>query len=281
MQPEIEEVRALNDPADRARRYNDLVNKAQELSSEAARGRREAIEELKKQGKPQREIASMLGVSPSRVSRLLSTAPNIERALLGAGPVTIAVGGKQETGRSNPSIVVSKEANRAYAALRTMCVDYGLGVAQDDVEIVPPPGIVQLNRDDLIVLTSPRLLPIVGQTLDADDHLGFTLTDEGWHVIDRDKATMYRSPSDRGEPADYGYLGRLPRPDGRGTFLYIAGIHAMGTLGAVQFLADNIEKIYQEAKTKRWSVLIRCTYDPADRSITTTEAITPIHVVGK
>ena len=36
---------------------------------------------------------------------------------------------------------------------------------------------------------------------------------------------------DNGEMCDFGYLGRLPRPDGRGTFLYIGGIHAAGTSG--------------------------------------------------
>ena len=48
----------------------------------------------------------------------------------------------------------------------------------------------------------------------------------------------FHSPSDKGEPVDYGYIGRLPRPDGRGTFLYLAGIHAMGTLGVTQYLED-------------------------------------------
>lgn len=51
------------------------------------------------------------------------------------------------------------------------------------------------------------------------------------YMVNHHTGEVYRSPSDSGEPIDYGYLGRLSRPDGRGTFQYLAGIHAMGNLG--------------------------------------------------
>ena len=35
-------------------------------------------------------------------------------------------------------------------------------------------------------------------------------------------------------------MGRLPRPDGKGTFLYLAGLHAPGTLGAASYVVNNL-----------------------------------------
>jgi hypothetical protein len=80
-----------------------------------------------------------------------------------------------------------------------------------------------------------------------------------------------------GEPADYAYLGRLPRIDGRGTFLYLAGIHAPGNNGAVHYLESHLEELYSEVRTARFSTLIACHFDPATRQITSSERATPIY----
>jgi hypothetical protein len=83
---------------------------------------------------------------------------------------------------------------------------------------------------------------------------------------------------DSGEAADYAYIGRLPRPDGLGTFLYLAGTHAPGTLGAAHFVADCIVELYREVKNRRFSVLAVCHYDPNDRKkILATERLTLIY----
>ena len=34
----------------------------------------------------------------------------------------------------------------------------------------PAPGMANLNRPDLVVLTNPRLLPCLSQVMDADPH---------------------------------------------------------------------------------------------------------------
>jgi len=145
-------------------------------------------------------------------------------------------------------------------------------------EVVPPPGLVHLNRPNLIVLTNPRLLPFLSQILEADPHLRYAVDDNGWYLIDKTTQTEYRSPMDQGEATDYGYVGRLPRPDGAGTFLYLAGTHAPGTLGAAHFVADNITDLYREVKTRRFSVLISCRYDSRDRKkILATDRLTPVY----
>jgi hypothetical protein len=99
-------------------------------------------------------------------------------------------------------------------------------------EVVPPPGLVDLNWPNLIVLTNPRPLPFLSQVMGTDPHLGYAEDDQGWCIVDKTAGTEYRSPMDQGRAADFAYTGMLPRPDGKGTFLYLAGTHAPGTLAA-------------------------------------------------
>ncbi|WFE65464.1 hypothetical protein [Micromonospora sp. WMMD714] len=121
------------------------------------------------------------------------------------------------------------------------------------------------------------ILPFVGQVVAADTRFGFRADDDGHYLVNHQTSEAFRSPSDSGEPVDYGYLGRLPRPDGRGTFLYLAGIHAMGTLGVARYLHDHLDELYREVKNRRFSLLVACTYDPRKRTIEKVEALTSIH----
>lgn len=271
---QVEALRQTEDPAARARQASQLVSLHQDAITEISAIRREALDELVAQGLTHKEIASLIGATRARVGQLLSSGPQPERALFGSGTITIAVGGKPEPGRANPSTMVSAETFGAYEKLAKAAGELGL---KTEYEVIPPPGLVHLNRANLIVLTSPRLLPLVGQVLEADPHIGFTNDESGWFLTNRTTGEDFRSPSDAGEHADYGYIGRLPRPDRSGTFLYVAGIHAMGTLGSATYLAENVDTIYKEVKRKRWSALVRCDYAPDTRTVTSTTLATPIY----
>ncbi|MEV1145558.1 hypothetical protein [Micromonospora sp. NPDC049799] len=170
--------------------------------------------------------------------------------------------------------VVSAEMLAAYEKVSNLARGLGL---KTEYEVVPPPGMVDLNRTNLIVVGSPRILPFVGQVLASDAKLGFGKDDGGLFLVNHQTGEEFRSPSDKGEPVDYGYIGRLPRPDGRGTFLYLAGIHAMGTLGVAQYLEDHLDELYREVKNRRFSLLVACTYDPMKRSVKKVDALTPIY----
>lgn len=274
--PEPEEAAAAQDPLERARQINALIDDHQLAIADLSRERRELFEGLLHNGMTQLQIAEALGMSRSRVSQLLSAGVRPERALLGTGRLTVAIGGKHETGRADgqPLAVLSAEALAAYDRIAELARSVGLSA---DHEIVPPPGMVKLNRPNLIVLTSPRLLPFVGQVLESDEHLGFAVDERGWYLVDKNAGKEYRSPSDSGEPADYAYIGRLPRPDGKGTFLYLAGIHGPGTAGAAHYLEGHLSEIYREVRGRRWSALVTCNFDPATRQIVTSDLLTPIY----
>lgn len=271
---EVEKLEELSqaDALTRLVKANEWIDQYQELSPEYSRMRREALAELIAEGMSRRELAEKLGKTRARVGQLLTIGPHPARALLGLGSLAIAVGGKPEGPRRNPSTVISAEAMAARELIADTARGYGLDVTH---EIVDPPGMVDLNRPNLVVIGSPRLLPFVAQVLAADTHLGFGSGKQGWYLTEGE--TIYRSPSDSGESADYAYIGRLPRPDSKGTFLYLAGIHAMGTLGAATYLCSHAEELYEQVKNRRWSVLIECRYDPDSRAIQSTEPITTIY----
>lgn len=133
----LEEVASISDPIERAIRATELAADYQDTVAELSRIRREALNEAVAAGMTQRAIAEQLGMTRARVGQLLSSGPKPERALLATGAVTIAVGGKPEGPRVNPSTVISAEATKARDLIAETAVSYDLGVTH---EVVDPPA---------------------------------------------------------------------------------------------------------------------------------------------
>ncbi|MGV4888451.1 sigma factor-like helix-turn-helix DNA-binding protein [Streptomyces viridosporus] len=277
MHDDMEQVSGIGDPVDRAKAAIDLMARYQGWVLELSRVRREAIEEAQASGMTQAEIASRLGVSRGRVGQLASAGPPPERVFFGTDLVTVSLGGKYEAGKTpdqNPGEVVAREDLDNFEHLRKLLNGMKLDA---QYEVIPPSGIVNLNRDNHVVVCGPRLSPIVAQVLEGDDNLRFE-KDHAWHLVDQKAGKQYRSPMDEdGAAGDFGYLGRLPRLDGRGTFLYIAGIHAIGANGVVHYLEHNLAELYREVRTKRFSTLISCRYNPETLEVLESRRVTPLY----
>ncbi|APU18597.1 transcriptional regulator [Actinoalloteichus sp. GBA129-24] len=264
MHDDVRALLALPTPMDRAQRAGQLHADYQARTVEVSRIRKEALAELIGQGLSQTQIGEALDMSRSRVQQLLSSGPRVERAFLGTGPLTVALGGKLEAKDSNPGPVLAQEDFHAYEMLQSLAKSLSL---ETSYEVVQPPGFLDLNRDNLVVICGPRLSPMIAQVLASDDHLAFGKDEAGWFLSDKKADIDYRSPMDEGESSDYAYFGRLPRPDGKGTFLYIAGIHAVGATGVVHYLENHLAELYRELKTDRFSTLIKCVFNPESRKI--------------
>lgn len=276
MQEEMKQVASIKAPVPRAKAAIDLIADYQSRVIELSRIRREAIEEATGSGMTHSEIAEALGVSRGRVGQLASAGPPPERAFFGLGPMTVALGGKHEAGKrpeDQPGGVVMREDYKSYENLRDL---FGALKLDSQYEVIPPPGMVSLNREHLVVVCGPRLSPIVAQVLESDDNLRFA-KDHAWYLEDMRTNTVYRSPFEDGVHGDVGYLGRLPRPDGKGTFIYMAGIHAIGASGVVHYLEKHLAEVYKEVRTKRFSTLIASKYNPDTLEILESSRITPIY----
>jgi predicted XRE-type DNA-binding protein len=269
-------VRSISDPRARALAANAQIDEHQAAIAGLSRIRREALEDLLATGMSQTNIAEALGMSRSRISQLLSAGTRPERAFFGSGKIVVAIGAKREsTDKKSVSEMISAECFTAYGLLSETARIVGLDIAQ---EIVPPPGMVHLNRPNLVVMTNPRLLPFLSQVMEADPHLRYREVAKDWILFDDTTGTEYRSPKDTGGDSDFGYIGRLPRPDGKGTFLYLAGTHAQGTLGAAAYLVENLADLYKDLKTRRFSVIIECASNPDNPlSIKSARPVTPIY----
>lgn len=274
---DTEDLAKVSDPKQRALAVNSLIDDHQTAIAELSRLRREALEELLAGGMSQTQVADLLGMSRSRVSQLLAAGTRAERAFLGSGRLTVAIGSKREPDKkASVSEMISAECFTAYGLLAETARSVGLDVTQ---EVVPPPGNVRLNTPNLIVLTNPRLLPFLSQVMEADPHIRY-VSDDGndWYLADQSSGTEYRSPRNQGEPKDYGYIGRLPRPDGKGTFLYLAGTHAPGTLGAATYVVDNLAALHKELKTRRFSTVVEYQFEPDNPlKMTGVERVTPLY----
>jgi hypothetical protein len=271
---DVEAIAAIEDPMERASRAHALVTDLSEGIAEASRVRRETLENLVGTY-TQAKIAEHLNLTRARVGQLLKSGPRPERAMLGYGQLTIALGGKAEGDKEKPGPVVSTDDLGGYQLVSDTARELGLSARY---EVVQPPGMIDLNRDNLIVACGPRLSPLIEQVLHADRRFQFAKDQDGWHLIDRETDTVHRSPMDSGDNRDYGYLARLPRFDGRGTFLYAAGLHAPGVSGALHYLTNNLAELYAQVKLKRFSMLVSCEFDPETRRIQSSEALTPLHV---
>ncbi len=271
----LEQVRAVPDLLERVRAASDTQNLFKDGEVELARIRRDALEELITQGATQADLARALGVTGARMSQLLKAGPPAERAFFGATSrhLVVAVAEKREADKPKPGPVVAIDDMYAYDLLRGLATDLGF---TSSYEVVRPPGNVRLNREGLVIICGPRHSPLIAQILEADDNLAFE-KDDTWHLVDRQAGTVYRSPEDSGEPGDIAYLGRLPRPDGKGTFLYLAGIHAAGSAGVVHWLCNELPALHRQVRGKRFSTLVACRYDPDTHQVTSSHRITPIY----
>lgn len=271
----IRDLGKIDDQLERARAAGAFIEQCVAAQTEAGDIRREAVQHLIDAGYRRSQIATELGLAAPRITQMLrDTSFGSERRFFDSGPLTVAVGGKHAAEKPEP--VVSTDSLEAYETLRDLASQYRRTVHR---EVIPPPGHeLRLNRPGLVVLGSPRLLPFAGQLVESDPFYGFANDDNGWYLVDHQTQTQYRSPLDSGRPTDYAYVGRLPRPDGRGTWLYLAGIHGPGTRGAASWLVEHLAEVYRAAKSGRFSLLVAANLNPKTKKITDTEALTDIQL---
>jgi transcriptional regulator with XRE-family HTH domain len=267
---EVARVARIQDHTVRVRAAADLMAELQAGVVETARMRRESIAWLRSNGYSMADVARLMGVSRARVAQLKESGPPPERIFVGAEHVRIAVPLRPGE-REYVAVEDSSTGQRLASFVQAMQLTA-------EVEYIPTSGRIDLNRDSLLVVCGPKTSPHTAAALATDPRLSFaTLPDGRWFLADRRTGQSITSPSDdpsESKPADVAYLGRLARPDGNGTFLLIAGVHAVGSLGAAQYLTEHLGELYKHVGLNQFSMVIGCEYDPETKAITSVYAET-------
>ena len=264
-------VRREADPLRQAKLAGELITTYQQRSVELARLRKEAINRAAaERGMSFSRIAAELGLTRGRITQIRQTAPAAERALFGIGPVTVAVPLRDVPGRTLP--VISSEDTLAAERLTALLSDLSFQVEQFRI----PVGGRWEPKPDAVAICGPKSSPVTATAIDSDPYLIFAPDDSGtWTIRERQGERVYRSPMDGAGEAqsDVAYVGRLALPDSQHTLVVIAGVHALGSVGAVDYLARNLPDLYAEVGASTFSMVVRSEHD--GETVTRSELICP------
>jgi hypothetical protein len=254
---EFDDVRRDPDPIRRGRRATELLTLYQQRAAELARLRRAAIEDAHhSRGMSYTQIAAAMGITKGRISQIRGTAPPPERAFFGTGPVSVGVPLRHGiTDRQRP-LIAAEDAQTGEEITRLL-TGYALAVTRYQIEpdtTSPPPG-------DAVVVCGPKSAPVGAALLARDGALDMREDAGRWWIVQRSKRERYGSPADEPAPvsADLAYVGR--HQHGNHVAVHIAGIHAIGSLGAVHYLATHLAELFTQAGDTSFSLVIRASYD--------------------
>jgi hypothetical protein len=260
---DFDSVRAEPDPVRRGQRATRLLNIYQQRAVELARLRRAAIEEAHRdRGLSYTEIADALRITKGRITQIRDTAPLPERAFFGVGPVSIGIAyGYRVTDRERPLIAAEDAQTGEQLEQLLTSLTFAVTRYQIDPERVdPPPG-------DTVVVCGPKSAAIGAALMARDPALGMTESGGRWLIEDRRAGQVIGSPADE-DPAqnvDVAYLARHVL-DGQ-VVVHIAGIHAIGSLGAAHYLTSHLDALFihpdlfTPTGEQPFSAVIRASFD--------------------
>ncbi|MEV0330872.1 sigma-70 family RNA polymerase sigma factor [Micromonospora echinospora] len=271
----MDRIAAIGDPFDLLREATARMAAAQEEVTELARLRRKVIQELHDAGVSYAQIAQRVGLTRGRIHQIRHGGPAPEGTFFGSGRVVVATPLKEEAIRGRPVVAIEDVA----AAQRLGELARSLGL-EPSFEHIPAGGAIDLNRPNLVVICGPRISEPVAQVLAQDPVLRFERVSEGpWTLVDRETGVVYRSGQDQDPPvaSDVAYLGRLPRPDGRGSLIVLTGIHPPGSLGVIHLICTRLTELFAEVDTANFSVLIGTEYEPETNEPREVTILTPFY----
>jgi hypothetical protein len=266
----------------------DRVRKAVQRMTEDQQERDAAIIAAVRDGVSQAEVARAAEITRQRVGQIVAgIAAGPERALLtpeAGTTLAIAVVQKQDPDSRQP--VIGSTTRKALDALKDAAQSLGISTQEEEVA---PPGVIDLNRSNLVVMMGPRTSALIAQALSADPVIQWQRDARGrWYIADTKTGVEYHSGYDDGwqggpggERECFAHIGRVRRPDARGTFLYLGGAHSPGTAGAVSYFTREMPALWEQVRrAAAWSAVVRTVTD-AGGALVSAELATPVYTHGR
>lgn len=259
---DFDKTREEKDPLVQAQRATELITEYQQRSTELARLRRDAINRaVDETGMSYTEVARKLGLSKGRVSQIRSSAPPTERGLFGVGPLTLAV---PLRAGERPEGTVSLHDSIAGEGMGQLLTSLGFAVNRFHIPIDgewEPPA-------DAVAICGPKSSHVTADAIANDPNLDFSPDEEGRWLLRLRGGEAFTSPIDLGDPTqDIAYVARLPLGD-RSIFV-IAGVHALGSVGAVDYLTQHTRELYDQVGDHHFSMITTGRFDPQANAIET------------
>ncbi len=254
---DFDSVRSDPDPLRRGQRATTLLTIYQQRTAELARLRKAAIEEAHcERGMSYTEIAAILGITKGRITQIRASAPGLERAFFGVGPISVGVPYRyRATDRERP--LVAAEDMQTGEQIEQLLTSLAFAVTRYQIE----PDREDLPNGDTVVVCGPKSAPAGTALLAHDPILGMVEDNGRWWIEHRSTGELLGSPAD--EPphgnSDIAYVGRH-RQGGR-VIVHVAGVHAIGSLGAAHYLTGHLAEMFRQTSDRSWSMAIRSTYD--------------------
>ncbi|MGO4957393.1 hypothetical protein ACTQ49_09005 [Luteococcus sp. Sow4_B9] len=263
--PRFEAVRRMTDPLAQARAAGELIGVYQQRSVELSRIRKAAMEAaVDQRGITFTELAKELGLTKGRVSQIRSAAPPRERALFGVGPITLAA---PLRAGDRPEGYISRHDSIAVEKMAQLLTSLSFSV---DRYLIPSDG-QWIPGPDAVAICGPKSSPVTAEAIANDPWLDFSQDAQGNWLLRHCDGESFTSPFDLGDPSrDLAYVARLPF--GEGSIFVIAGVHALGSLGAVEYLQRHAHELYDHVGEQHFSMIVRGAFDTQGNS-TETEAL--------
>lgn len=267
---DVSRIRAIPDSLARAKAATDLLTDYQQASVELARLRREAVElTVRDTGMNYSEVARHVGLSKGRIAQIRRTAPPPHRALFGVGPVTVAIPVRPVSGRQLGAVALedSLSADLMTATLGTLAIE-------SRPYQIPIDGQWQIKTDAVIVC-GPKSSSKSARLIGDDPHFDFSLDEhDRWTITQKETSEIFVSGIDAhpGTPSDLAYVSGRTVEDRR--LILIAGVHAIGSLGAATYLSEHADALYEQAGLRDFTAVIRCAFEGS--TITRTDLATSI-----
>ncbi len=133
-----------------------------------------------------------------------------------------------------------------------------------ELRMIGVDGSISIDEDkSSVVICGPKSSKNVAELLAMDPHYGFAEDSKGfWSVLDKTSNSKLGSPLDSENPtqSDLAYIGkRRMAKKSEGNFIFIAGIHALGSLGAANFISNekNLRDLVTRTKGRSFSGVVR------------------------
>lgn len=251
----FEAVRQEPDPLERARMAGDLMAVYRQRGYDLARIRRDAINEVVSQrGVTFSAVGAELGLTRGRISQIRKDAPATERAFFGVGPIDVATPTRPSPDR--PEGVIAVEDAESSRIITDLLRDLAFEVRP----VAIPLDGAWTPRHEAVAICGPKSSHVSAEILEQAPKLRFHEVEGRWVIEDRQTGQRFESPLDDGTKGeDVAYIGRVTRA-GK-TVLVIAGVHALGSVGAAAYLAENLTAIHDAVGADDFSMVVRSKFD--------------------